>query len=63
MLQDLLDHGCKPRLVYPAKLSPIVEEERKPFCETKRLKEFMPRKSVLQRILERILSQGKRNMI
>lgn len=41
MFQVLEYHDCQPRLLYPTKLSAIVERERKTYSDLKRLKEFI----------------------
>lgn len=47
-VQDLNDHGCQPRLLYPAKLCTTVDgEEKKSVHDTKKLKEFMSGKTSL----------------
>jgi hypothetical protein len=55
----LKKNNCKPRLLYPAKLSFIIEVEMKKFHDKQKLKEFMTIKPELQKILKRILQTEK----
>lgn len=45
----------QPRLLYPTRLSFKIKGQIKSFLETKKLKEFITTKPVLQRILEGLL--------
>lgn len=51
--QVLKDNSCQPRILYPAKLSVIIEGKikRKTFNGKNRLKEFMSTKPSLQKML------------
>jgi hypothetical protein len=46
---------CQPRLVYPAKLSFLIEGETKIFHNKEKLKEFATTKPALQKILKGLL--------
>jgi hypothetical protein len=50
----LKENNCQPRLIYPEKLTFLIEGEIKPFYNKQNLKEFMTTKSTLQRILKGI---------
>ena len=50
----LKDYGCQPKLLYPAKMSIIVEGERKIFHDINKMIEYMPRKPTHEKILEAI---------
>lgn len=51
-VQVLNEHKCQTRLLYPAKLSVIIDGERKIFHDKSKLKDYMATKPGLQRILE-----------
>jgi hypothetical protein len=51
---DLRENNCQPRLVFPAKLSFLIERETKTFHREK-LKEFMTTKQTLLKILKVLL--------
>lgn len=53
MLQVIKDHRCQTRLLYPLKLSTIVEQEKE-LHNTDRLKEFVSTKPNLQRVLQTV---------
>lgn len=57
----LKDNRCQPRLLYPAKMSIIIEGERKSFHDINKLKEYMSGKPTLQRILEAIQRTEERS--
>jgi hypothetical protein len=50
----LKENNCKPRLLYPANLSFIIEEEIKTFHDKQKLNQFMSTKPVLHKILKGI---------
>ena len=52
VLQKLRDHGCKPRLLYPAKLSFTINGENKIFQDKNKFKQYVTTNPALQRILE-----------
>ena len=52
VLQKLRDHGCKPRLLYPAKLSFTINGENKIFQDKNKFKQYVATNPALQRILE-----------
>jgi hypothetical protein len=49
------ENNCQPGLVYPAKLSFLIEGEIKPFHNKQKLKEFMTTQRALQKILKVLL--------
>jgi hypothetical protein len=51
----LRENNCQPRLLYPSKLSLIIEGKIKTFHEKQKLKKFMVTKSAYQKILKGIL--------
>ena len=52
VLQKLRDHGCKPRLLYPAKLLFTINGENKIFQDKNKFKQYVATNPALQRILE-----------
>jgi hypothetical protein len=48
--------NCQPRLVYSTKLSFLTEGEIKTFHNKKKLKEFVPTKPALKKILQGLLN-------
>ena len=52
VLQKLRDHGCKPRILYPAKLSFIINKENKIFQDKNKFKQYVATNPVLQKVLE-----------
>ena len=50
----LNDYRCQPRLFYPAKMSIIIEGERKMFHDINKMKACMPRNPTLQKIPEAV---------
>ena len=52
VLQKLRDHGCKPRLLYPAKLAFTINGENKIFQDKNRFKQYVATNPALQEILE-----------
>jgi hypothetical protein len=64
VLQVVKENNFKPRLLYPVKLSFIIEGEIKNFHDNQKLKQFMNTKQALQKLLKGILhteEQGKCN--
>jgi hypothetical protein len=55
IIQALKESNSQPRLVYPAKLSFLIEGETKTFHEKENLKEFATTKTELQKILKGLL--------
>jgi hypothetical protein len=55
IIQALKESNHQPRLVYPAKLSFLIEEEIKTFHNKTKLKEFVSTKPELQRLLKGLL--------
>ena len=51
VLQTLRDHGCKPKLLYPAKLSLTIDGE-KILNDKNRLKQYLSTNLALQNVLE-----------
>ena len=54
-------YRCQHRLLYPAKMSIIVEGERKIFDDINKIIEYMSRKPTLWRILESIQRKEESN--
>ena len=52
ILPTLRDHGCQPRLLYPAKLSIIIDGENKIFHEKTRFKQYISTNPAIQKVLE-----------
>ena len=52
VLQKLRDHGCKPRLLYPAKLSFTINGENKIFQDKNKFKQFIATNPALQKVIE-----------
>jgi hypothetical protein len=50
--QALKESNCQPRLIYPAKLSFLIERKIKTFQTKEKLKEFVTTKPALQKILK-----------
>jgi hypothetical protein len=55
IIQDLKESNCQPRLVYPAKLTFLIEGKIKTFHNKEKLKEFATTKPTLQKILKGVL--------
>jgi hypothetical protein len=51
----LKESNCRPKLIYPAKLSFLIEGEIKTFHNKEKLKEFVSTKPALQKILKGLL--------
>jgi hypothetical protein len=54
IIQVLKESNCQPRLVYPAKLSFIIEGEIKTFHNKEKLREFVTTKPALQKLLKEL---------
>ena len=52
VLQKIRDHGCKPRLLYPAKLSFTINGENKIFQDKNKFKQFVATNPSLQKVIE-----------
>ena len=52
VLQKLRDHGCKLRLLYPAKLSFTINGENKIFHDKNKFKQFVATNPALQKVIE-----------
>ena len=52
VLQKLRDHGCKPRLLYPAKLSFTIKGENKIFQDKNKFTQFLATNPALQKVIE-----------
>ena len=52
VLQSLRDHGCKPRLLYPDKLSFTINGENKIFHDKNRFKQYISTNPALQKVVE-----------
>jgi hypothetical protein len=63
MIQDPKESNCQPRLVYPAKLSFLIEGEIKTFYNKEKLKEFAIAKPALQKIIKGLLHIEKETRV
>ena len=52
VMHTLRDHGCQPRLLYPAKLSITIEGQKKIFHNKTRFHQYLAKNLALQKILE-----------
>jgi hypothetical protein len=52
VIQTLREQKCQPRLLYPAKLSIIIDEETKIFHEKNKLRQYLSTNLALQRIVD-----------
>ena len=52
VLQKQRDQGCKPRLLYPAKLSFTTNGENKIFLDKNKFKQFVATNPALQKVIE-----------
>ena len=52
VLQKLRHHGCKPKLLYPAKLSFTINGENKTFQDENKFKSFEATNPALQKVIE-----------
>ncbi|MBV2133994.1 hypothetical protein KRX52_14530, partial [Pseudomonas sp. MAP12] len=52
ILPTLREHGCQPRLLYPAKLSITIDGENKIFHDKTRFKQYVTTNPALQKVLE-----------
>jgi hypothetical protein len=55
VIQNLREHKCQPRLLYPAKFSITIEGETKVFHEKNKFTQYLSTNPTLQRILKRKL--------
>ncbi|MBV2135169.1 hypothetical protein KRX52_20585 [Pseudomonas sp. MAP12] len=60
-LQALREHGCQPRLLYPAKLSITIDGENKIFHDKNRFKQYISTNPALQKVLEGKLQLNENN--
>jgi hypothetical protein len=51
VIQTLSDHKCQPRLLYPAKLSIIIDGETKVFHNKTKFTHYLSKNPALQRII------------
>jgi len=51
VIQNLRDHNCEPRLLYPAKLSINIDKESKIFHDKSKFTKSLSTNTALQRIL------------
>ena len=63
VLQKLRDHGCKPRLLYPAKLSFTINRENKIFQDKNKFKQFVATNPALQKVIEGKSQHKESNII
>ena len=61
VLQTLRDHGCKPRLLYPAKFSFTIDGENKIFHDKNRFKQYISTNPALQKVLKEKLQSKEAN--
>jgi hypothetical protein len=52
VLQALREHKCQPRLLYPAKLSIIIDGETKVFHDKNKFTQYLSTNPALQRIIK-----------
>ena len=52
ILPTLREHGCHPRLLYPAKLSITINGENKMFNDKTRFKQYVTTNPAIQKVLE-----------
>ena len=52
VLQKRRDHGCKPRLLYPAKLSFTINGENKIFQDKNKFKQYVATNPALRKVIE-----------
>ena len=52
VMHTLRDHGCQPRLLYPAKLSITIEGQNKIFYDKTRFNQYLATNPVLHKVLE-----------
>ena len=62
VLQKLRDHGCKPRLLYPAKLLFTINGENKIFQDKNKFKQFAATNPALQKVIEGKLQPKESNI-
>ena len=63
IFQALKEHGCQPRILYPAKLSFRFDDEIKTFHNKQKLRDFATRKPALQNILGKIFHEEEMQII
>jgi hypothetical protein len=51
VIQTLREHKCQPRILYPAKLSIIIDGETKVFQDKTKFTHYLSRNPALQRII------------
>jgi hypothetical protein len=59
VIQTLREHKCRPRLLYPKKLSINIYEESKIFQDKTKFKQYLSTNPALQRMLEGKLQHKK----
>lgn len=52
IMQTLREHRCQPRLLYPAKLSVLIDGENKIFSDKSKFQQYLHTNPTLQKILE-----------
>jgi hypothetical protein len=60
IFQALKENNCQPSVVYPVKLSFLIEGESKIFHNKEKLKEFTTTKPALKKIFEGLLKKKKK---
>ena len=61
VIQTLREHKCQPRLLYPAKLSIIIDGETKIFHDKTKFTQYLSMNPALQRIIKRKLQHKEGN--
>jgi hypothetical protein len=61
VIQTLREHKCQPRLLYPAKLSIIIDGETKIFHDKTKFTQYLSMNPALQRIIKGKLQHKERN--
>jgi hypothetical protein len=52
VIQTLREHKCQPRLLYPAKLSNMIDREKKIFHDKTKFTQYLSTSPALQRIID-----------
>jgi hypothetical protein len=63
VIQTLRQHKCQPRLLYPAKLSLIIDEETKVFHDKTKFTQYLSTNQALQRIIKGKLQHKKEKYV
>ncbi|MBV2150708.1 hypothetical protein KRZ98_21140, partial [Sphingobium sp. AS12] len=60
-VQAKREHGCQPRLLYPAKLSSTIDGENKISHDKNRFKQYISTTPALQKVVEEKLHPNEHN--